>query len=131
MSESRASSAQRQSSLGGLLGAGAGTAFRMLRGRLLGTPGRNKKLFGGITAGISGFVKPLMHVLRILFLELSGVVFLCFSLMVAGGFFREYKKYAMHEVGWGKVAWAGALAAMFLYFGVSSFWRARQKRSRI
>jgi hypothetical protein len=119
-------SSRGQFSLGGTLGAGAGTAFRWLRGK----PGP-QKLLGGVRAGVSGFVKPLMSVLRVLFLELSGVMFLFFSLSVAVAFVREYKKYAMHEVGWERLALAGAVGAMFLYFGVSSFWQARRKRSRM
>src|ERR1700687_3714612 len=113
-------SSRGQFSLGGALGAGAGTAFRLLRGK----PGRNKKLLGGVRAGVSGFAKPLMSVLRVLFLEVSGVIFLFISLAVAGGFVREYKKYAMHQVGWERLALAGAVGGMFLYFGVSSFWQA-------
>jgi hypothetical protein len=120
-------SSRGQSSLGGTLGAGAGTAFRLLRGK----PGRNQKLFGGVRAGVDSFLKPVMAALRVLFLELSGVMFLFFSLSVAVAFLREYKKYAMHEVGWQRLALAGAVGAMFLYFGVSSFWQARRKRSRM
>jgi hypothetical protein len=127
MGMGEAQSPRGQFSLGGTLGAGAGTAFRLLRGK----PGRNKKLLGGVRAGVSGFTKPLMSVLRVLFLEVSGVIFLFISLAVLGRFVGEYKKYAMHQVGWERVALAGALGALFLYFGVSSFWRARRKRSRI
>ena len=99
----------------------------MLRGK----PGRNKKLFGGVQAGVSGFLKPVMAALRVLFLELSGVMFLFFTLSVTVAFFREYKKYVTHEVGWHHLALAGAVGGMFLYFGVSSFWQARRKRSRM
>jgi hypothetical protein len=120
-------SSRGQFSLGGTLGAGAGTAFRMLRGK----PGRNKKLLGGVQAGVSGFLKPVMAALRVLFLEVSGVMFLFFSLAVTIAFFREYKKYATHEVGWHHLALAGAVSGMFLYFGVSSFWQARRKRSKM
>jgi hypothetical protein len=120
-------SSRGQFSLGGTLGAGAGTAFRMLRGK----PGRNKKLLGGVQAGVSGFLKPVMAALRVLFLEVSGVMFLFFSLAVTIAFFREYKKYATHEVGWHHLALAGAVGGMFLYFGVSSFWQARRKRSKM
>lgn len=120
-------SSRGQFSLGGTLGAGAGTAFRMLRGK----PGRNKKVLGGVRAGMSGFLKPVMAALRVLFLELSGVMFLFFTLAVAIAFLREYKKYVTHQVGWHSVALAGAVGAMFLYFGVSSFWQARRKRSRM
>jgi hypothetical protein len=125
MGEAR--SPRGQFSLGGALGTGAGTAFRLLRGR----PGRNQKLLGGVRAGVNGFVKPLMSVLRVLFLEVSGFIFLCFAVTIVSAFFREYKKYAIHQVGLDRLVLAGAIGSMFLYFGVSSFWRARRKRSRI
>lgn len=126
-----AGSSGSQFSLGGMLGAGAGTAFRMLRGTLRGKPGRNQKLLRGVQAGVSGFAKPLGNVLRILFLEVSGVFFLFFSLAIVSAVVREYRRYEMHEVGPGGVVLAGAVGAMFLYFGLSSFWRARRKRSKV
>lgn len=113
-------------SLGARMGAASGRGFRLLRGK----PGRNKKLLSAARAGLEGFAKPLQSALRSLFLEVSGVVFLCFSLTVAGAFLHEYHKYTMHQQGWERVALAGLVAAMFLYFGVTSFWRARRKRSR-
>jgi hypothetical protein len=118
-------------SMGGTLGAGAGTVFRLVRGRLRGKPGRNQRVFNGLRSGVSGFMKPVMHVLRVLFLEVSGFIFLCFSVIIVSAFFHEYKKYAMHQAGLERVILAGAIGAMFFYFGVSSFWRASQKRSRI
>jgi hypothetical protein len=119
-------SSRGQFSLGGTLGAGAGTAYRLLRGG----PGRNRRLLSTARAGVSGFAKPLTHVLRILFLEVSGFLFLFFSLAVATACWREYHKYQLHEVGAGPVVLAAFVGALFLYFGVSSFWRARRKRSR-
>jgi len=134
MSESRigesgmvpAPGARERLSLGARLGAASGRGFRLLRGK----PGRNQKLLSAARAGLAGFAKPVRSALRILFLEVSGVVFLCFSLTVAAAFFHEYHKYTMHEEGWGRVALAGSVGAMFLYFGVTSFWRARRKRSK-
>jgi hypothetical protein len=119
-------STRGQFSLGGTLGAGAGTAYRMLRGR----PGRNRRWMNATRAGVRGFAKPLTHVLRILFLEVSGFMFLFFSLAVGTACWHEYHKYQLHEVGAEPVVLAGIVGAMFLYFGVSSFWRARRKRSR-
>jgi hypothetical protein len=113
-------------SLGATLGAGAGSAWRMLRGR----PGRNRTLLRGVRAGIGGFAGPLQNVLRVLFLEISGLVFLFFSLSIMIAFAREYRRYALHEVGSERVVLAGAIAILFLYFGVSSFWRARRRRSK-
>jgi hypothetical protein len=125
MSEERIS--RGQFSWGGALGARAGTAYRLLRGR----PGRNKRLLAGAKAGAASFGKPLMRVLRVLFLEASGVIFLVISLSVTGAFIREYKKYELHQVGWERMALAGVLGVMFFYFGVTSFWRAHRKRSKV
>ena len=72
-----------------------------------------------------------MGTLRVLFLEVSGFIFLCFTVFIVSAFVREYRKYTMHQVGPERVVLAGAIGAMFLYFGLSSFWRARRKRSRI
>jgi hypothetical protein len=116
---------QRQPlSWGGRLGAGAGTAYRKLRGR----PGRNKKLLSGVQAGVSGFAKPLKGVLRVLFHQVSGLVFLFIALSLAGAFVHEYQRFQMHETGWQRMTLAGVLGCMFLYFGVTSFLRARHKR---
>ena len=122
----QAQSAKGQFSLGGTLGAGAGTAYRILRGK----PGRNQRLLHGVQAGVSGFAMPLRNVLRVLVLEVSGLIFLFISLAAVSAFLREYRKYAMHEVGAGRVIMAGVAGGMFLYFAVSSFWRARRKRSK-
>jgi hypothetical protein len=125
-----ARSSREQFSLGGRLGAGAGTAYRMLCSSLRGKPGRNQKLLRGVQAGVSGFAKPLRNVLRVLFLEVSGFFFLFFTLAIGFAVVREYRRYEMHEAGPERVVLAGAVGAMFLYFGVSSFWRARRKRSK-
>lgn len=129
MSEARPP--EKTFSWGGMLGAGAGTAFRLIRNRLVGPPGRNARVFRGVRSGVDGFMKPVMHALRVLFLEVSGFVFLCISVTVVSTFVHEYRKYAMHQAGVERVILSGTIGAMFLYFGVSSFWRAYQKRSRI
>ena len=125
MSDAR--SRRGQFSLGGTLGAGAGTAFRLLRGK----PGRNQRMFRGGRSGVTGFLKPVLGTLRVLFLEVSGFIFLCFSVIIVSAFIREYREYSMHQIGLERVVLAGAVGTMFLYFGVSSFWRARRKRSGV
>jgi hypothetical protein len=124
---SDAQSPRKQLSIGGSLGAGAGSFFRVLRGK----PGRNAKIFRGVRSGVSGFMKPAMAALRVLFLEVSGFIFLCFSVAIVSAFLREYRKYQIHQTSLERVVLAGAISTMFFYFGVSSFWRARRKRSRI
>jgi hypothetical protein len=125
MSDAR--SPGRQSSWGALLGSGAGTALRQLRGE----PGRNKRIVRGVRSGATAFLGSVLGTLRVLFLEVSGFVFLCFTVIIVSAFLREYKQYALHQVGLDRLVLAGAIGTMFLYFGVSSFWRARRKRSRV
>ena len=120
-------SPRRQSSWGALLGAGAGTALRQLRGE----PGRNKRIFRGVQSGATAFLGSVLGTLRVLFLEISGFVFICFTVIIVSAFIREYREYALHQVGLERLVLAGAVGIMFLYFGVSSFWRARRKRSRV
>jgi uncharacterized protein YqgC (DUF456 family) len=110
-----------------MLGFGAGTAFRKLRGE----PGRNSRIFHGLRSGGAVFLKSVLGTLHVLFLEVSGLIFLTFTLALVGEFVREYKKYSMHQVGVHRVVLAGAVGIMFLYFGLSSFWRANRKRSRV
>jgi len=111
-------------SLGATLGSGAGTAF----GKLRGAPGRNKRVYRGFRSGVSVFWQTAKGTLRVLFLELSGVMFLCFTVIIVSAFIREYRKYATHQVGLNRVVLAGVISAMFFYFGLSSFWRARRKQ---
>ncbi len=115
-----------ETSWGGLLGRGAGKLFRFAKGR----PGRNQRYFRGIASGAGAFFSALSTTLRVLFLEVSGLIFLLFSVMIVSAFFHEYRQYEQHHGGLERVVLAGAVGAMFLYFGVSSFWRARRRRSR-
>jgi hypothetical protein len=119
--------AGKQGSLGSTLGSGAGTAFRKLRGE----PGRNKRIFRGVRSGATAFLGSVLGTLRVLFLEVSGFVFLCFCVIIVSAFLREYRRYEMHQAGMERVVLAGAIGIMFFYFGLSSFWRARRKRSRV
>ena len=111
---------------GGRLGRGAGKLFRVAKGE----PGRNRRYFRGIASGAGAFFSALSTTLRVLFLELSGLIFLLFSITIVGAFYRELRQYEQHHGSMERVVLAGAVGAMFLYFGVSSFWRARRRRSR-
>lgn len=110
---------------GGRMGRGAGKLFRVVKGK----PGRNRRYFRGIISGAGAFFNALSTAMRVLFLELSGLIFLLFSITIVGAFFREYRHYEQSHVGLDRVVLAGVVGVLFLYFGVSSFWRARRKRS--
>ena len=68
------------------------------------------------------------RVLHQLWLEVAGVVFLIMALSFAGATVKEYGKYHAGQVGVGRVAVAICFTVTFAWFGVSSFWRVRQKR---
>ena len=70
------------------------------------------------------------NVLHQLWLELMGVIFLMMALSFTSASFREYGKYHAGQVGAGRVAVTVCCAVTFAWFGVSSFWRVRKKRSR-
>jgi hypothetical protein len=64
--------------------------------------------------------------LHLLWLEIAGVFFLFFAL--AGGLAcrREYQAWQAGKIGPGKAVLAAGFALVFLWFGVSSFWRTRK-----
>jgi hypothetical protein len=84
------------------------------------------RIFRGISAGVSSFLQTLRRVGKILWLEITGFLFLW--LASVGGFacWREYQAYAAGKIGPGRAAIAGLFAFLFAYFGLSSFWRARK-----
>lgn len=79
--------------------------------------------FGAIRATLSHSAK----VLHLLFLQVAGVFFLAFA--AAGGLaaWREYRKWTAGQIGPGKMYLALLFSALFLWFAVSSFWRAGKK----
>ena len=112
---------EKPNSMAGVLGAGMGSAVRVLRDK-----DQSKRLFKGFLAGGWAFLRSVGKVAHMLFLEVTGFIFVCFA--TVGGFaaFREYKKYAAGETGPGHVIVAGLFTLMFAYFGLTSFWKARK-----
>jgi hypothetical protein len=68
------------------------------------------------------------HVLRVLWLEVAGLLFLVLAFVGAAAAVREYRQYASGSGSAGKTALAALFAVLFGYFGVSSFWRSKRKR---
>lgn len=81
----------------------------------------------GLFAGASAFLSRLRHVLGVLFLEVVGLIYLVFGLGIAGLAFAEYRAFRTGEHRPVRFEMAAALAALFFYFGVTSFWRSRRK----
>jgi hypothetical protein len=99
----------------------AGVAARQVR--------RNRWVRGGVAA-LTAVGKSMGRVAHLLWLEITGLFFLLFSLVGAVALSREYPKYAAGRLGPGKLVLTLIFTIVFAYFGISSFWRVRRKGER-
>ena len=67
------------------------------------------------------------RVLHLLWLEITGVFFLFFALAGGLAFRREFQAWQAGKIGPGRTVLAFCFAAVFLWFGVSSFYRAKKR----
>ncbi|HWR36777.1 MAG TPA: hypothetical protein VN622_12985 [Clostridia bacterium] len=85
------------------------------------------RLTKGLAAGATAFAQSVAKTMHLLLLEVTGFIFLCFSVIGSFALVREYQAYTAGKVGYGRTLTALCFSAMFAYFGVSSFWRARRR----
>jgi hypothetical protein len=81
---------------------------------------------GSLARGVGGFLRPFSRLGSILFLEVVGVFFFVFVLVFGQTLWRARASY-LHGPDHQKFLVAAGLILLFLYLGVSSFWRARRK----
>jgi hypothetical protein len=82
-----------------------------------------------VSRGIGGFLRPFRRVGGILWLEVTGVFFLLPVVVFAPSLGREIQAYP--HTGDHRALWVTAgVVAVFLYLGVSSFWRAHRRSKR-
>ena len=67
------------------------------------------------------------RVLGILWLEVTGFVFLCLAAIGGLAFVREYAKYQVGQTTSARLIIAVCFTLTFAWFGITSFWRARRK----
>jgi len=82
-----------------------------------------------MSRGVGGFLRPFRRVGGILWLEVTGALFLLFVVVFAPWLWRAAAAYphtSDHKALW---VTAGVMA-VFLYLGVSSFWRASRRSRR-
>ena len=80
----------------------------------------------GIGRGVGGFLKPFRRVGNIVFLEVVGAFFLLFVILF-GNWAWKLRAEWPHGPEHTKLLVYIGLTLIFLYLGVSSFWRARRK----
>ena len=79
-----------------------------------------------VTRGVGGFLRPFRRVGGILWLEVTGVFFFLFVLVFGMALWRSRPNHLEGPYDRTFLA-SAALLLVFLYLGVSSFWRARRK----
>lgn len=92
--------------------------------------GRNRTVKAAWNA-VCSTAGSLGNVLHSLWLEVIGVIFLGMAMTFASGAVKEYGRYHSGQEGPGRLGVAIAFAAIFGWFGLSSFWRVRQKAKRM
>jgi hypothetical protein len=84
------------------------------------------KVARGAGRGVGGFIRPFARIGHILWLEVIGSIFLLFAIFFALNLWQLRMSYATgpdHP----KFLLIAGLLVLFLYLGLSSFWRARRK----
>ena len=80
----------------------------------------------GMQQGVGGFLRPFKRVGGILWLEVTGVFFLLFAAVFGWYMWQSWSMHLPHI--WSRNATVSAIfMALFLYLGVSSFWRASRR----
>jgi hypothetical protein len=88
--------------------------------------GRNRTM-SAVMKAMGATARSFGHVLHQLWLEVTGAVFLAMAGMGGIMLAREYAKYQAGKTTAGRVAVTICFTVTFAWFGVSSFWRVRQK----
>jgi hypothetical protein len=79
-----------------------------------------------VSRGLGAFVRPFTRVGGILLLEITGSFYLLFSLAFALYLWKQRTNW-QHGLDHEKLIAEAAVAVVFLYLGVSAFWRAGRK----
>lgn len=79
-----------------------------------------------VSRGLGGFFRPFRRVGGILWLEITGVFFLLPVVVFAPALWRTRASYA-HGPDHRTFVASAIIVVVFLYLGITSFWRARRK----
>jgi len=79
-----------------------------------------------LARGVGGFLRPFHRIGGILWLEVTGAFFLFFACALLPALWRT-RPVSVHGPYNRSFVAAAIIAAVFLYLGVSSFWRARKR----
>lgn len=120
--------AMQAGSANATLSVGGGTTASAAQARTMGHAAGQAatRAGGGLARGLGGFFRPFRRVGGIVWLEVTGVLFLLPAFVFAPNLWREGVAYAHTDDH--RTFWITAfVVAVFLYLGISSFWRARRR----
>ena len=108
------------------------SAFRKLSvvARVAGDQAGRNRTLSALFSAVRTTARSFGHVLHLLWLEVTGLIFLVMALGFGGASFKEYGKYHAGQVGPGRLWIALCCTVAFTWFGISSFWRVHRKSQR-
>jgi hypothetical protein len=98
-------------------------------GRVAGRALRRNRVLNASWAAGSKVISSVGRVLHGLFLETMGLFFLLFALTGGVATYREYRAYDAGQIGVERVLLGVIFTALFTYFAVSSFRRAKRRQA--
>jgi len=93
--------------------------------RIAGQQVSRSRTYGAVRSAARATLSHFAGVLRQLWLEITGFVFLIFAGVGAVALARQYTAYHAGQGSPARVAIAAVFTLAFGWFGLSSFWRAR------
>ena len=92
---------------------------------------KSSRTVQAMTGAVSTTARAFGKVLHQLWLEVTGLVFLVMAASGGAAVAHEYAKYQAGRVGFGRVVVAICFTVTFAWFGVSSFWKVKQKTKTV
>lgn len=98
-------------------------SFLLKTARLAGGTGVGRAALVGLAATF----RTWSRIVHALWLQITGVFFVLFATLGMMAAVREYRAYEAGDASPARVVAIALFAALFGYFGVSSFWRASRR----
>ena len=96
--------------------------------RIAGQQVKRTRTYGAVWSGVRATLAHFGAVIRQLWHEVTGFVFLAFAGVGLVALVRQYSAYHAHKDTSGHLALAAGFTVMFGWFGITSFLRARNRR---
>ena len=88
---------------------------------------RRNRMLNAAYKATAATARSFGHIAHVLWLEVTGTVFLAMAVFGAGAFVHEYIKFHAGRATAGRLAIAVCFTLTFGWFGLSSFWRVMRK----